>query len=111
GLVLQPFTRAKKELDQLETIEEIDQFASRFRRQLEVAGELASRQFSEGFTHIVERLQRQLQERFQAVMTDLAPNLPQVRLAPNALLVTSDQMQQLKAAQQRSKQTTRTSAV
>jgi GTPase SAR1 family protein len=111
GLVLQPFTRAKKELDQLETLEEIDQFASRFRRQLEVAGELASRQFSDGFAHIVERLQHQLQERFQAVMTDLAPNLPQVRLAPNALLVTSDQMQQLKAAQQKSKQASRTSAV
>jgi len=111
GLVLHPFTRAKQELAGLETIEELEQFSSRFRRQLEVAGELASRQFSEGFAQIVARLQNQLQERFQAVMTDLAPNLPQVRLSPNALLVTSDQLQQLEAAQRRSRQTSRTSAV
>jgi hypothetical protein len=111
GLVLQPFTRAKKELETLETLEEIDLFASRFRRQLEVAGELASRQFGEGFAHLVERLQLQLQERFQSVMTDLAPNLPQVRLSASALLVTPDQLQQMAAAQRRSKQTSRTSAV
>jgi GTPase SAR1 family protein len=110
GLVLQPFTTAKKDVASLATLEEIDAFASRFRRQLEVAGELASRQFSEGFAHLVDRLQAQLQERFQAVMTDLAPNLPQVRLSPNALLVTPDQLQQLMAAQKRSKQTSRTSA-
>ena len=111
GLVLQPFTRAKKELDQLGTLEEIDQFASRFRRQLEVAGELASRQFGEGFTHLVQKLQAQLQARFHAVMTDLAPNLPEVRLSANALLVTPDQMQQLMAAQRRSQQTSRSGAV
>lgn len=111
GLVLNPFTRAKKELAQLETLEEVEQFASRFRRQLEVAGELASRQFTEGFGQIVNRLQHQLQERFQAVMTDLAPNLPQIRLSPNALLVTPDQIQQLQAAKRRSEQASRTSAM
>ena len=111
GLVLNPFTRAKKELAQLETLEELEQFASRFRRQLEVAGELASRQFTDGFGQIVNRLQHQLQERFQAVMTDLAPNLPQIRLSPNALLVTPDQLQQLHAAKRRSEQTSKTSAM
>jgi len=111
GLVLNPFTRAKKELAQLETLEELEQFASRFRRQLEVAGELASRQFTDGFGQIVNRLQFQLQERFQAVMTDLAPNLPQIRLSPNALLVTPDQLQQLHAAKRRSEQTSKTSAM
>ena len=111
GLVLNPFTRAKKDLAQLETLEEVEQFASRFRRQLEVAGELASRQFTEGFGQIVNRLQHQLQERFQAVMTDLAPNLPQIRLSPNALLVTPDQIQQLQAAKRRSEQASRTSAM
>ncbi|MFO7779296.1 MAG: dynamin family protein [Nitriliruptoraceae bacterium] len=111
GLVLNPFTRAKKELAQLETLEELEQFASRFRRQLEVAGELASRQFMGGFEQIVHRLQHQLQERFQAVMTDLAPNLPQIRLSPNALLVTPDQLQQLQAAKRRSEQTSKTSAM
>ncbi len=111
GLVLQPFTTAKKDVEKLGTLEEIDSFASRFRRQLEVAGELASRQFGEGFAHLVDRLQTQLQARFQAVMTDLAPNLPQVRLSPNALLVTPDQLQQMMAAQRRSKQTSRTSAL
>jgi len=111
GLVLQPFTRAKKELAPLETLEEVQQFSSRFKRQLEVAGELASRQFTQGFTQVVNRLQSQLQERFDAVMTDLAPNLPQVRLSPNALLVTSDQIQKLQAAQRRTQKTSRTSAV
>ncbi len=111
GLVLQPFSRAKRELDELQTLEEVEAFSSRFRRQLEVAGELASRQFEEGFAHLVERLQRQLQERFDAVMTDLAPNLPSVRLSPNALLVTPDQHQKLTQAEARSRQATRTSAV
>jgi hypothetical protein len=44
-------------------------------------------------------------------MTDLAPNLPQVHLSPNALLVTPDQLQHLMAAQRKSRQTSRTSAV
>ncbi|MTV24704.1 hypothetical protein FTX61_04615 [Nitriliruptoraceae bacterium ZYF776] len=111
GLVLAPFTRAKKELAELETVEELDLFSSRFRRQLEVAGELASRQFGEGFEHIVVRLQQQLQERFQAVMTDLAPNLPQVRLSSNALLTTPDQIQAMQQARARSKATSRTGAI
>jgi GTPase SAR1 family protein len=111
GLVLQPFNRAKKEIEQLDSLEELEAFASRFRRQLEVAGELASRQFGEGFQHLVARLQLQLQERFQAVMTDLAPNLPQVQLSSNALLVTPDQLQQLKSQQARSKATSRSGAL
>jgi GTPase SAR1 family protein len=111
GLVLQPFNRAKKDVAELESLEQLEQFASRFRRQLEVAGELASRQFGEGFQHLVHRLQIQLQERFQAVMTDLAPNLPQVQLSSNALLVTPDQLQALKSAQARSKATSRSGAL
>ncbi|MFP4636172.1 MAG: dynamin family protein, partial [Nitriliruptoraceae bacterium] len=111
GLVLQPFNRAKRELDSLTTIEEVEAFASRFRRQLEVVGELASRQFEEGFAHLVGRLQSQLQSRFDAVMTDLAPNLPQVRLSASGLLVTPDQHQELTKAQARSRQASRTSAV
>jgi GTPase SAR1 family protein len=111
GLVLQPFTRAKKDLGELDSPEELEAFASRFRRQLEVAGELASRQFAEGFEHLVVSLQLQLQERFQAVMTDLAPNLPQVRLSSNALLTTPDQVQALQRAQARTRSASRTSAV
>ncbi|MCC5949646.1 MAG: dynamin family protein [Nitriliruptoraceae bacterium] len=111
GLVLQPFTRAKKDLAEVASLDELDLFASRFRRQLEVAGELASRQFGEGFAHLVERLQHQLQERFQAVMTDLAPNLPEVRLSSAALLVTPDQMQQLASSEQRARKTSRNSAL
>jgi hypothetical protein len=111
SLVLQPFTRAKKDLAELKTIEELESFSSRFRRQLEVAGELASRQFQEGFGHLVEGLQGKLQERFDAVMTDLAPNLPQVKLSSNALLVTKDQLKQLESAQRRSKKTSRTGAM
>jgi GTPase SAR1 family protein len=111
GLILQPFARAKTELAGLGTLEEIDQFASRFRRQLEVAGELASRQFGEGFERLVERLEGALAERFHAVMDDLAPNLPQVHLSSNAQLVTPDQMQKLMAAQRRSQQTSKTGAL
>jgi hypothetical protein len=111
GLVLQPFNRAKKDIEGLDSLEELEQFASRFRRQVEVAGELASRQFGEGFQHLVHRLQVQLQERFQAVMTDLAPNLPQVQLSSNALLVTPDQLQALKSAQAKSKAASRSGAL
>ncbi|MEX1179120.1 MAG: hypothetical protein WEB09_11730, partial [Nitriliruptor sp.] len=111
GFVLQPFTRAKKDLATLVSAEELETFASRFRRQLEVAGELASRQFAEGFEHIVVSLQHQLQERFQAVMTDLAPNLPQVRLSSNALITTPDQVQAMQRAQARTRSASRTSAL
>jgi hypothetical protein len=111
GLVLQPFTRAKKELAAMETLEQVEAFSGRFRRQLEVAGELASRQFSEGFAHLVERLQSQLSSQFEEVMTDLAPNLPKVQLSANALLVTPDQMQALQRSQQQTRVRSRTGAV
>ncbi len=111
GLVLQPFTRAKKDLENMETLEQVEAFAGRFRRQLEVAGELASRQFSEGFGHLVERLQTQLSSQFEEVMTDLAPNLPKVQLSANALLVTPDQMQAMQRSQQESKTRSRTGAL
>jgi hypothetical protein len=111
GLVLQPFTRAKKDLAGLETIEQLEAFSGRFRRQLEVAGELASRQFTEGFSHVVDRLRHQLSNQFQEVMTDLAPNLPKVQLSANALLVTQDQLQALQRAQQQSQARSRTGAL
>jgi GTPase SAR1 family protein len=111
GLVLQPFTRAKKELGSMETLEQVEQFSGRFRRQLEVAGELASRQFADGFAHIVDRLQAQLSSQFEAVMTDLAPNLPKVQLSANALLVTPDQMQALQRSQQAARVRSRTGAL
>ena len=111
SLVRQPFTAGRQEIDHLETLEEVEQFASRFRRQVEVAAELASRHFSEGFAHVIRRLQTQLQERFHAVMTDLAPNLPQVHLSANTLLVTPDQLQALMAAQRRARQASRTGAL
>ncbi|TVR37788.1 MAG: hypothetical protein EA388_00890 [Nitriliruptor sp.] len=102
SLVLKPFAKAKKELEGLETLDEIEQFSSRFRRQLEVAGELASRQFEAGFSKTVTTLQGQLSEQFEAVMTDLAPNLPQVQLSANALLVTPDQLQAVKRSHRKS---------
>lgn len=111
GLVLQPFAKAKKELDELESLEEVEAFAGRFRRQVEVAGELASRQFSEGFGRTVATLQSKLSEQFESVMTDLAPNLPQVQLSASALLVTPDQMQSVKRHHQRSKSSSASVAV
>jgi hypothetical protein len=111
GLVLQPFTRAKKELAELTSPGELESFASRFRRQLEVAGEMASRQFADGFETLVDGLQGQLEHRFHAVMSDLSPNVPQVRLSSNALLTTPDQVQELQKAQERTRSASRTSAV
>ncbi len=111
SLVLQPFSRAKQDLEALSTVEEIDAFAARFRRQLEVAGELASRQFAEGFEHLVARLQSQLEQRFQSVITELGTSAGDVRLPANALLVTPDQLQQMRAHEHRSRTGTRTGAV
>jgi GTPase SAR1 family protein len=110
GMVLAPFKQAKQDLKELDAIEDIEPFANKLRRQLEVAGELASRQFEEGFSHIVERLQAKLEERFEAVMTELAPNLPQVRLSSGALLITPDQMQRFQNAQRQSQRASRTGA-
>jgi hypothetical protein len=111
GLVLQPFAKAKRELEELGSLEEIEAFASRFRRQVEVAGELASRQFGDGFGKIVGSLQGKLSEQFEAVMTDLAPNLPQVQLSASALLVTPDQMQSVKRSHQRTRSSSASVAV
>ena len=111
GRLLSTFQSAKRKVEACTTIAEVEQFAGRFRRELEVSGEIASREFSDGFAAVVDRLRRDLEGRFQAVMSDVAPNLPQVRLSSGALLMTPDQITILQQAASRSKQAGRTGLV
>ncbi len=102
GLLMQPFPAAKREAEALGSIDDMDAFSRTFRRKVEVAGELASRQFSEGFGRIVEKLRHSLEDEFHAVMTDLTPNLPRFELATSAMVVSPDQLKAVEAAQRRS---------
>jgi GTPase SAR1 family protein len=104
GLLMQPFPGAKREIDELGSMEDLDAFSRTFRRKVEVAGELASRQFSEGFGRVVERLRRSLEDEFHAVMSDLTPNLPRFELATSAMLVTPEQLKAVEAAQKKTRQ-------
>ena len=106
GLITKPFPAAKREVDSLTSIEEMDQFSRAFRRKLEVAGELASRQFAEGFERIVDNVRTRLEEEFHSVMTDLSPNLPRFELSTGAMIVTADQMQAAEADRKKSITTT-----
>ena len=56
-----------------------------------------------GPVRIVERLRRNLEDEFHAVMADLTPNLPRFELAAAAMVVTPDQLKAVEAAQRRSK--------
>ncbi|HEX9890228.1 MAG TPA: dynamin family protein [Nitriliruptorales bacterium] len=103
GLMLQPFPAAKRKVDGLESIEEVEQFAKRFKREVEVAGELASRQFADGFNTVVERIRTTLENQFQALMGDFAPNLPAISIGKGSLLVTPDQLKALQESTKRSK--------
>lgn len=103
SLLRQPFGKARKTLEGIRSLQELEKFSDRFRREMEVAGEVASRNFLSGYEHVVEKLQRTLEDRFHAVMTDLSPNLPEVRFSPRGLLMSPDQVRQLQRAEQRSR--------
>ncbi|HEX2026909.1 MAG TPA: dynamin family protein [Nitriliruptorales bacterium] len=93
GQLLAPFGRAKQAVGELRTLEEVERFATRFRREVEVAGEVASRSFQSGFETTLDRLRRTLEQRFEAVMTDLTPSVPKVALNGRGFLLTPDQVQ------------------
>ena len=111
GVLMRPFKEAPSEVAQLETVEDIESYARTFKRRVEVAGEEAGRQFSDGFTRIVDKLRADLESQLQSVVTDLAPNLPPFRLSTKGMIVTADQMRTLKSDAKRAKQTERTSAI
>ncbi|MBW3658818.1 MAG: hypothetical protein KY457_09280, partial [Actinobacteria bacterium] len=108
GRILSTFQTAKRKVEATTSVEDLESFATRFKREVEVSGEIASREFADGFRLVVDRLRRDLEQQFEAVMSDVAPNLPQVRLSSSALLMTPDQLVVLQQAAARSKQAGRT---
>lgn len=104
GLLMQPFPAAKREVDAVTDLEEMDAFGRSFRRKVEVAGELASRQFGEGFSKTIDKLRRNLEDEFHAVMSDLSPNLPRFQLSTSAMVMTPDQLQAVEDSQRKSRQ-------
>lgn len=111
GLISKPFEEAKGSIQQMSTVKQVDAFANRFRREVEVTGEHASRAFAEGFEQIVAELRQQLAEQVESVMGDVLPNLPRIQLRTAAALITPDQLQKLQAAERRAKATDRTGAI
>ncbi|MBW3578976.1 MAG: dynamin family protein [Actinobacteria bacterium] len=93
GQLLAPFGRAKHHLDGLKSVSDVEQFANKFRREVEVAGEVASRNFQHGLEEALQRLRQLLEERFEAVMVELSPSIPKVVLNGRGFLLTPDQVQ------------------
>ena len=98
GMVLAPFGRGKQALAATKTASDVEAFASKFRREVEVSGEIASTTFQRGFTTMVERLRITLQERFEAVLTDFSPNVPEIVLDARAFTLTREQIQAARSA-------------
>ena len=111
GLLLRPFDSAKRTIERMATLQEVEEFSHRFRREVEVMGEMASRQFAQGFQHVVDRLERELESQVHNVISDVLPDIPQVQLSTNALLVTPDQLARMRSTARRVRQTGRTGAV
>ncbi|MBW3664652.1 MAG: dynamin family protein [Actinobacteria bacterium] len=105
GMLLQPFSRAKGAVSRMQEVEELERFAGKFRREIEVAGEVASRNLADGFRTIADRVRAALEAQFHAVMSDFSPNIPEVNLGRGALLVAPEHLQELARAEDRKKQT------
>lgn len=94
SLLLKPFTRGKPKLRACASPADIEAFVARFRREVEVAGELAARQFHQGFGGLVDQLRYTLEERFHAVMSELNPSAPEITLSTKALLANPEQLKE-----------------
>lgn len=98
GQLLAPFARAKRKIAECSSAEEIEKFSRRFKREVELAGETASRTFQRGFTSVLDRLRNVLEERFESVMGDLSTSVPKVSLNGRAFLLSPDQVQSARRA-------------
>ncbi|MBW3562414.1 MAG: dynamin family protein [Actinobacteria bacterium] len=96
--LLAPFARAKQKIAECDTAEEIEKFSRKFKREVELAGETASRTFQRDFEKVLNRLRAVLEERFEAVMGDLSTSVPKVSLNGRAFLLTPDQVQSARKA-------------
>ena len=110
-MMLAPFSDAQAQVDELETVDEIEQFGQQFKRRVEVASEEAGRRFQSGFEAIISDLRDRLESQLQDVVSDIVPNLPPIRLSASGMLVTPDQLQTLRAGARSAKKTERTSAL
>lgn len=111
GMMLAPFKDARRQVEQLETVDEIEDFGQMFKRRVEVASEEAGRRFQAGFEEIIDDLRERLESQLQDVVNDIVPNLPPIRLSTSGMLVTPDQLQSLRSGQRAAKKAERTSAV
>lgn len=111
GMMLAPFKDAANQVEQLESIESIEEFGHQFKRRVEVASEEAGRRFQSGFQAIIDDLRHRLEAQLQDVVNDIVPNLPPIRLSSSGMLVTPDQIQSLKSGARDAKRRERTSAL
>lgn len=88
----QPFARARGRLEACSDVEEIQTFISRFQREVQVAGEIAQRNFHFGFEKIAEELKDRLENEFQSVINDLASGITQVTVSTRSLMLATEQI-------------------
>lgn len=88
--VVRPFLTAPGQIELAETTDDLHAYTKRLKREVEVAGEYASRNFERGFGQIVDRVKVTLEKRFEAVMTDMAGDLPRVELSSAGLMSSSE---------------------
>jgi ribosomal protein L31E len=92
SMLTKPFPRAKRTIEACKTVEELEEFASKFRREIEVSAEVAARTFQAGFESILERLRVTLEDKFNEVVLEIASNAPKIVLNQRAFLLTPDQL-------------------
>ncbi|MFP5309175.1 MAG: dynamin family protein [Actinomycetes bacterium] len=90
GQLLAPFADARSAVARIQSAAELEEFSMRFRRRVEVAAEQASRQFAAGFEDVVRELRRGLEQELHAVVHDLVPTVPRLRLSTSSLLAQRD---------------------
>jgi hypothetical protein len=110
-MMLTPFADARRQVEALETVDQIEEFGLKFKRRVEVASEEAGRRFQSGFEWIIDDLRKRLEAQLQDVVSDIVPNLPPIRLSTSGMLVTPDQLQMLRSGARAAKKTERTSAL
>jgi hypothetical protein len=96
GMLMRPFSKAKRRVDACKSVEELQEFASKFRREIEVSSEVASRTFQTGFEKVLDQLRSTLEHRFQDVMLEITPSAPKVGLNQRAFLLSSDQLRAMR---------------
>lgn len=103
--ILQELRDGRLAAEECRTIDDIEAFAAKFSRRMEVQAEQASRMFQQGFDTIVSELRHHLEQRFAAVMSDFTGTGSTMRLSHNMLVLDPARLAQEKRRADQSSRT------